>query len=790
MESLFKKLQIKCIADLNNLNGFIDNENNLYTINFEKKRITIGNKSINISGGVLEEMGVKYIKASLLYEAFGLNFVFNPRTLTAKLKSNFELAFFKKLKREQSREKLSKLTKKQIIDTIIPRNYHLFRFGTMDWGINSSQGNDKESNTSINMIVGTEFLFGQANFNIEYTAENKFDFNNIRADWRWVNNNKKIIKQALIGSVAGPSGTRINSNIIGATINNTPNEVREATGSYTITDTTEPNWNVELYINDVLIDYTQADAAGLYLFKVPIVFGLSVLKLKFYGPLGEVREEERLENNPYTVVPVKKLEYSLTAGIVQDTLKSRFGKIKFNYGITRLLTIAGALEYLSSNTTQPIRPIASATFRPFSAVLLSVDYMHKENIIGLLNYYITNNAFLNINYTHSIQASNFGIPDRLEIKLSTPYKNKFFSGFTRISFSQNKFKEFNYNSIDLSVSSSVNKVKINSNLFINWISERSAQINTNLALSYRLAGGLSLQSSTAYNFTSNNFNFFNINLQKRISKLNLSCSYQRDIQTKTSSINVSANYALPFSNVGISSSYNGNSLNFKESARGSMAFDTGNTPIHVGNNSAIGKGGLLLHPFLDLNANGKLDRGEKRILISSVKVQGAKAVISKKDSIIRIFDLNAFINYTVEFSDTNLDNIAWRLKHKTYKILVDPNQYKRVFIPVISVGEISGIVSIRKDKSVQGQGRITVQILDEKGAKVTEILSEFDGYYSYLGLKPGKYTVRVDETQLKNLNYKALPKLHQITIKVSEYGDIIDDLDFTLSKKAPKKPKE
>ena len=785
MESLFKKLQIKCIANLNNLDGFIENENNLYTINFQKKRITIGGKSINISGGVLEELGVKYIKASLLYEAFGLNFIFNPRTLTAKLKSNFELAFFKKLKREKSREKLSKMPK-QIIDTIIPRNYHLFRFGTLDWGISSSQGNNKESNALINMAVGTELLFGQANFNMNYNTKNKFDFNDMKVDWRWVNNDKKIIKQALIGSVPGPRDSRINSNIIGATINNTPNEVREATGSYTITDTTEPNWNVELYINDVLIDYTQADAAGLYLFKVPVVFGLSVLTLKFYGPLGEVREEERIENNPYTIVPIKKLEYSLTAGIVQDTLKSRFGKMTFNYGITRSLTIAGALEYLSSNTTQPIKPIVSATFRPFSAVLLNVDYMHEESIIGLLNYYITNSAFLNINYIHSTQANNSAMSNQLGVKLATPFKNKFFSGFTRISFKQNIFKEFNYNSIDLSVSSSVNKIKINSNLLINWTSKESPQINTNLALSYRLAGGLSFQSSAAYNFTTNNFNFFNINLQKRISKLNLSCSYQRNIQTKTSSINLSADYALPFSNVGVSSSYSDNSLSFQESARGSMAFDIGNTPIHTGNNSAIGKGGILLYPFLDLNANGKLDSGEKKVFLSSVKVSGAKAVISKKDSIIRLFDLNAFINYTVEFSDTNLDNIAWRLKHKTYKILVDPNQYKRVFIPVISVGEISGMVYLGS----RGQGRVNLQILDEKENIVVETLSEFDGYFNYLGLKPGKYTVRIDPEQLKNLNYKALPKVHQVTIKVSEYGDIVDGLDFTLSKKAPKKPKE
>ena len=148
--------------------------------------------------------------------------------------------------------------------------------------------------------------------------------------------------------------------------------------------------------------------------------------------------------------------------------------------------------------------------------------------------------------------------------------------------------------------------------------------------------------------------------------------------------------------------------------------------------------------------------------------------------------MNAFRNYNVEFLDTDLNNIAWRFKHKTYKIFVDPNQYKRVFIPVISVGEINGMVYLGS----RGQGRITIQVLDEKENIVVETLSEFDGYFNYLGLKPGKYTVRVDPEQIKNLNFKALPKVHQVTIKVSEYGDIIDDLDFTLSKKVPKKPKE
>jgi hypothetical protein len=97
---------------------------------------------------------------------------------------------------------------------------------------------------------------------------------------------------------------------------------------------------------------------------------------------------------------------------------------------------------------------------------------------------------------------------------------------------------------------------------------------------------------------------------------------------------------------------------------------------------------------------------------------------------------------------------------------------------------------LKSGKTLREQRGVRLQFYDKEGIKVAETLSEFDGYYSYLGLKPGKYTVRVDEIQLKNLNYKALPKVHQVTIKVSEYGDIIDGLDFTLSEKEPKKPKE
>jgi hypothetical protein len=723
-----------------------------------------------------------------------LNIIFNPRSLSAKLESNFELPFIRELRYKKARENISKLQgKPPIVDTIIGRSYHLLKLGTLDWGLNSSQSTNNTSNTSINLGLGAELLFGEATFSLGYNPKKKFDIENINYGWRYINDKNKFIKQANVGRVSGPSFSPSGERVIGATINNSSNTVRRARGSYTITDTTEPNWTVELYINDALIDYTQADAAGLYLFKVPIVYGYTIIKLKFYGPLGEERTEEIIKNTPYTFIPEKSLNYYLTTGIVQDTLNSRFIKIGLNYGVTRSLTVAGGLEYLSSNFNEPFIPFAQVAYQPYSRMVLNFEYVHQNELKGLLNFNLTKDAFVAVNYTKYITEDinkKTNELKRLVVNFSMPFHIKYFNGFTKLMFQTSKYESFSFNQFNWTLSTYIKKLKINWNSFVNWAATNTPEMNSDLGLGYRLKNGLAITSSMNYNINKNEFNRLAINLQMRILKINLTASYQRNIQSKSNNASISANYDLPFARAGISSSYSENSLSFSENIRGSIAFSVNNGILHTGNNSAIGKGGILLHPFLDLNGNSKLDEGEKKILLSSVKVSGAKSVISKKDSIVRVFDLNAFVNYTIEFLDTNLDNIAWRFKHKTYEILVDPNQYKRVFVPIIAVGEISGTVFLKKGEDIEGQGRVTLQIIDEKGNKIAETLSEFDGYFSYLGLKPGKYTVRVDEAQLKNLNYKALPKVHQVTIKVSEYGDIKDGLDFTLSEKTPKPLKE
>lgn len=793
IQDIFKKLKIKCLSSPNSLTGFIENESNRYIIDFLKNQITVRNISINISENTIEKFGVKYISASVISEAFGLTLLFNPRSLSAKLTSTFELPFIKQLRIENTRKNISKLQGKfSVADTIIPRDNHLFKFGTLDWALNSFQTINKASNKAISLRVGTELLYGEANVSVNYNDQYKFDPRQLQYSWRWINNDKKIIKQAQLGTVFSQSIALLNAPLIGATVNNSPNTVRKASGFFTINEYTEPNWTVELYVNDVLVDYALADASGLFVFKVPIVYGYTTLRLKFYGLLGEERTEERTMNTPYTFVAAKTLEYSLTSGILQDISKSRFGQVSFNYGVSRFLTVGGGLEYLSSIPNHPFIPFAKVAFQPFPSMVLNFDYAHNVSAKGVMNFYFTESAFLEVDYSKFVEgqlARRFNALKELKVRFSRPFKSKKFSGFTKLNFNQFVYKSFIYNQIDLSMSAYYKQFNLSSSSFVNWTGPNSSRINSSLALSYRLRNGLVLRPSADYNLTTSNLVRFRSEVEMRVSKMYFSFSYERFVQSKKDNLFLSFKYDLPFARAGISSSYGNNRLVFSENAQGSLAFDGGNNYVHVSNNSAISRGGILFYPFLDLNQNGVKDTGEKMILLSNVRVSGGVAVIDKKKSIIRISDLNAFVNYNIEFSDTDLDNISWRFKDNTYQVLVDPNQYKRVYVPIVSVGEVNGMVYLISDETMKGQGRVTLQIYDDEGEKVAETLSEYDGYFSYLGLKPGKYTVRVDEAQLKKLNYQSLPAAHKFVIKRSVEGDIVEGLEFKLKSIKPLIPK-
>ncbi len=793
---LFKTLSIQCVFTPggDSITGFIEKESRPYLIDYQAKKIFIDGKSINPANGLIKEMGTLYVESSLFEEAFGIILTFNFRALTLILKSNFELPLIKQMRLEKLQSNLSKIKGEVIADTLLKRDYHLFRFGMVDWSVGSSQSWGGSTDNHFSLGVGTELLFGEANVSVNYYDRYKFDDRQVQYLWRWVDNEKTIIKQAQIGKIFNQTIAFINSPVIGAIVRNSPTTLRNAKGFYTISEYTEPNWTVELYINNVLVSYTKADASGLYFFKVPIVYGYTTLKFKFYGPMGEERTDERIMNVPYTIMPAGEFEYGLSGGVLQDSVLSRFGKGEFNFGINRFITAGGGLEYLSSIVTGAYIPFAKATLQPFSKLIINGEYAYGVRARGLLNYYFGKNALLEIDYAKYAKgqlATRFNATEERKIKLSLPFNNKIFSGFAKLDFTQLVYSDFYYNQSSVMVSAYYKQFSVNSSTQVNWITNGIPFVSSDLALSYRLKKGFVIRPSAQFNVTESKFIMAKAEIEKRISKFYASISYQRNFLYGGNSVNFNLKYDLSFARTSVSAIYNAGRFYTSEGAQGSLAFGSGKNYVQASNNSSVSKGGISLYPFLDLNNNGLFDSTEHMVKVTTVRIEGGKAIIRDQDSVLRIPELNAFVSYTLEFGDNDLENIAWRFKHKIWRVLVDPNQYKRIDIPIIASGEVSGMVYLNKENALKGIGRIWVKFYDKTGTKeIAKTLSESDGFIDYLGLAPGDYIARIDTVQLKDLDYKADPPFRNFTIKTSEQGDIVGGVEFVLQTKSIKLPRK
>ncbi len=789
IEDLFRDLGIKCVMDQGLLTGFIDKESNAYIIDYKNSLIKVGNKNYKVQYGIIEEAGIIYVSSTVITKAFGLSSIFNFRSLSIKMEADFELPVMKQERLEQMRRNISRLQSKELApDTIVRRDYNLFEFGMFDWMVSSYQKNDKVVNNRVAVGLGTELLYGQANVAVYYDDLNEFDKEQFYYNWLWVDNEKKAIRQAQAGKVFDQSISFLEAPIVGGSISNAPTTVRKASGYYTITDYTEPNWSVELYINEVLVDYTDADASGLYVFRVPIVYGYTTIKLKFYGPMGEERIEERTKNVPFTFLPAKTLEYKVTGGVLQDDEGSHYGRAIVDYGITSTLAVGLGLEYLSSIADHPYIPSLTLAFQPFNKMVLNLEYAHNVMTKGLLSYNFANSAFLEVDYTDYVdgqQATLFSANEELKARLSIPYKKKQISGFSKFSFNQYAYDAYRYNQMDAVFSAYYKNYSANLSNIFNWVDDRDAYMSSILAMSYRMNNGIVFRPSTEYGISRKQFTRYRMEIEKRVKRAYFSVYYERNDLNKTDNVFLSFRYDLPFARVGASASYKNQDYYFSESASGSLAFGGDNNYVKAGNISSVGRGGILFYPFLDQNQNGIKDEGEQMVLVSNVRVAGGRANISEKDSIVRISDLNAFRYYTVEFCDDDLENIAWKFKHKRYQVMVDPNHYKRIYLPVQSVGEVSGSIMLKRGEKTQGIGRMVVQIFDDKGEKVAETLSERDGYFSYVGLESGDYTIKVDSEQLELLKFITRPIEQTISVEGKLEGDFIDDLAFEMESTIP-----
>jgi outer membrane protein OmpA-like peptidoglycan-associated protein len=756
------------------LSGYLLSENRTFEINYSKYEITYQGKKYAFSkNDMLMEMGVLFLKKEALEQVFDFRIKFDFRSLSAEFGADYELPLARLIKIEKARENLKKIQDVVVYDSVMPRNYHWFRPGMVDWSIASNQSQTYTGETRFGLATGVELLGGETNVWLTYSDKYHFEKSQQRYSWRWVDNNASIVKQVQIGRIYNRSIASLLSPVDGFVVTNASTAIQKALGTYQISNTTEPNWIVELYINNVLMDYTKTDPSGFYTFKVPIVYGTSNVTLRFYGPNGEERQEEKTFNMPYNMLPKGEFEYRVSGGQMLDVLHSKYGRAEANVGVSSWLTMGAGFEYLSSITTGPSIPFANFSFQPIPKLIITGEYAYQVRTKATLNYNFDNYSVLELNYSKYKEGQKAIIFNYLEERAasySIPFKLNKLSVFMKTSLRQNIYSNFSYNTGEMMLSGYYHSFNANLSNFINWTDASNTNIYCNLAMGLKIGKGVSIRPSLQYNYISSNFISTKVEIEKQVlTKGYLTLGYENNFLSKYSSFNIAFRYDFSFMSTYVSTYFQNKQIQTAESARGSFAFGSGNKYVHASAREAVGRSGISIIPFIDVNFNGIQDNGEPTTNKLNVRCSGGQVFYRPSDSIVRIVGLEPFVDYTVLIDESNFENVALRLSKHNIKVTTDPNQFKTIRLAVHPMGELSGMVL---DDTKKGIGRILLNIKDENDSVIAKVQSESDGYFSYLGLKPGKYKVSVDSLQQVLLNVKSNPK--ELDIKESVVGDVKD----------------
>ena len=392
-------------------------------------------------------------------------------------------------------------------DTLIERNYPFFRAGMADWSVVSSQQSNGLDESRLNLGLGTMIAGGETTLLLNYSTRVPFTSRNQFYQWKYVNNDSKVFKQITAGKIFTRSTSSLFAPVVGVQFTNTPVINRRSFGTYTLTDVTDPRWTVELYVNNVLIDFTEADASGFFTFEVPLMYGNTAVNLRFYGPYGEERVEERNINIPYNFIPKKELEYTLSAGIVENDENNRFSRFNLNYGLSNGITIGGGVEYLSEVTSGEFMPFLNSSVRLAPGLLFSGEYMYGVKSEGLLSYRNPSNFQIDlnyINYNKDQTAINYNYLEERKISVSLPLRTKLFSAYSRFSVNQIVLPTTKFTTAQFLLSGSLFGISTNLTTF-GLFNERSNNptIYSTLSQTYRLPAKILFSPQIQYDYSYN-----------------------------------------------------------------------------------------------------------------------------------------------------------------------------------------------------------------------------------------------------------------------------------------------
>ena len=745
-----------------------------------------------------------YVSPRVFEEVFGLFFTVNMNQLTLSLETTHTLPVEDRAERERRRQLIeAREVTRAFFPLELDRDRKVVGIGFADYNITTalSQGNQ---NMNYNIVGGIELLGGDMQGNVIGSwSEGGHNIRTSGLRWRYVVRDNPWFSTFSAGQLS-TSGLQPRS-FRGASISNDPVEPRRMYETYIIDGYTDPDSEVELYLNNRLIDFRRADQSGYYRFEFPITYGTSRLTINIYTPTGEARTIDRQLQIPFTFLPPGEVAYNIQGGLTEtfiggDEEENAIVHGDVAMGLTSWLTAKVGSEYIrDANDNRPF-VYGSLSARVLSQYLVNVDLVPNAYYRGITSVMFPSGRSFNVQATWYDGESLFntrGAEHDLSATVFIPFvlferRMGFRIGGENTSFGNSSLTRYR---TDLSLRIGRFNVRMNYRdaLFYSGDEYSLGQGIASGNVTYTFmrspgipvfARGMFLRLNMGYSIANNAFDQADLQLTRTIrqwGRLNVNAGY--DFRSSQATVRMGFTVDLAPVRSTTNLDMRGQRTTMRQNFRGSVGFDHNPDRIVPTNRNQVGRAGASVILFIDNNNSGTFDEGDEIIPARAVRLDRSARMQVGSDGVLRISQLQSYFRYNLEVVRQALPNPLLAPGKDRFSFVADPNRYKRIEIPFYRTGVIDGTTYILRNGQKQTQGglRIIIQGIDNDFSETIRNFS--DGSYYAMDMPPGRYTASVDPTQLSFLNAQIQGGPVEFEIRALSEGDFIEGLDIVLEPK-------
>jgi tetratricopeptide (TPR) repeat protein len=776
-----------------------------YRFFFNQQQVVLAGQTYTFEADDFRIGDMDFFASPKVYEeVFGLFFTINLNLLTLSLEADFTLPVEERAERERRRQLIeAREVTREFFPLALDRDRSMFDFGFADYNITASFSQNNP-NMNYNVTGGIELMGGDLQGNVIGSWSDAG--HNIRTSglrWRYVVRNNIWFSSLTAGQLS-TSGLQPR-NLRGISVSNDPVEPRRLFETYILDGYTDPDSEVELYMNNRLVDFSRADAAGYYRFEFPITYGTSRVTINIYTPTGETRSIDRQLQIPFTFLPPGQIAYNIQGGLTETFLGGEedvekaivHGNVAM--GLTSWLTAKVGSEYIQDITDDRPFIYGGLSARVLSQYLVNVDFAPEAFYRGITSVMFPSGRSFNVQYTWYDGESLFnsrGAEQDINATVFMPFmlfntQMGFRVGGEHTLFENSSLTRYR---TDLSMRLGRFNVRMNYRdaLFYSDNEYTLGQGQASGSLTYtfqRSPGvpvfirGMFLRGNLSYSVASNELDQADLQLTRSIrqwGRLNLNAGYDFRSEQTTVRLGFTMDLAPVRSTTNVDVS--GDRSTVRQNLRGSLGFDRNPDRIVTTNRNQVGRAGASVILFVDNNNSGTYDEGDEIIPYRAVRLDRSAQMQVGRDGVLRISQLQSYFQYNLQVIRQALPNPLLAPGKDEFSFVADPNQYKRIEIPFYRTGVIDGTVYIIRDGVQQTQGglRLIINGLDNDFRETVRNFS--DGSYYAMDMPPGRYTIAVDQQQLDFLDVEMRGGPREFVIRALSEGDFIENLDIILEK--------